>query len=525
MSLIRKITLTYSIIFVVAIVCAGLAVWGSFVSHDNLERSSLAHYSYETHMRLHLNVTQLFDEMEDSIVSVRRPNELEQGLAKDVKANFASLREIISQEILMVGEEEVEEIEALAQLESDINNQINRYKDLRQVILSETTEIPVEKIFSLIAENTDASISEQIQEALDEELEEVEETRTESLFVMAVKRYSALVLGLVAIVATFICQRLIALRFAMPLQAIVKGAKQFAEGSYSERIEIREDGELKQIADTVNDAARLAEERQETLHQANARLEKEVHERTADLHKTILTLEEQQKQRQQLLADVSHELRTPLTIIQGEVDVTLRGGDKDSETYKEALRRAGDAAKHTAQLVNDVLFIGRHELGQSKLKIQRADLVTLLVDAIDTMNAYQEHHSTNINFRSDLEEAMVSMDVDRLRQVVLVLIENACRYGGAQVDVRVNRAPGGFVFTVADDGPGIDEADIEQLFQRFFRGSNAAELYEAGAGLGLPVAKSIVEAHGGRIEVVSTPGNGAEFTVFVPEKNSLRAVS
>ena len=525
MSLIRKITLTYVTFFFVAIASAGFAVWGSFISHYNLERTTLANAAFEIEMNLHLNVTRLFDEMEDSIVAKSSPSQVESDLKLLVKEDFRKLRAVTTQEILMVGQEEADEIQAIAKLESDINAQVSRYEALRREISGSENNLTAKQIISLIAKNNDISIDDQITAALEEERQEVKKTSAQSHAVMSFKRWVALFLGLVAVAASYVCQRLILLRFSRPLKAIVQGAERFATGEYRKRIEIDEDGELKHIADTVNDAARLAEERQETLHQANARLEREVQERTAELHNTILTLEEQQKQRQQLLADVSHELRTPLTIIQGEVDVALRGGDKDPKDYKEALRRAGDAAKHTTQLVNDVLFIGRHELGQSKLKIRQNDLVTLLVDAVDTMNAYQEHHNVSIVYKADLNDAVVAMDADRMRQVILILIENACKYGGTIVEVCINRAPGGYVFAVRDDGPGIEEGEREQLFQRFFRGSNAAERYEGGAGLGLPVAKSIVEAHGGRIEVVSVPGCGAEFTVYVPEKNALKAVS
>ena len=526
MTLTNKIGLSYGILLLVAIICAILTLWAVMRSQFHLERTFLAHQSYEAHLRLSLNAEELFNEMEYAILSGdRSESATEKRLIVAINEDVEFIRGVVSDEILLVGEEEIEELNEIAELKSRINQQILRYAELRETARADVNTMNVGPALAKIRAQRDPKITEEIQEALTGETAEVEEAREASLAMMARKSAIAVTLAIVAVLCAAYSILLILRELTIPLRKIVQGAQQFADGNFSHRINVSGDIELKKVADAVNNAARLAENRHMSLEHANSQLEKEVHARTSELRQTILSLEEQQIKRQQLLADVSHELRTPLTVIQGEADIALRGGEKEAATYIEALKRASEAAKHTAQLVNDVLFIGRQELGQAKLKLQRNDLVSLMKSTIESSRVFQDRRETAIEFDSDLEEAIVAIDANRMRQVIMVLLENACHYGGKHIWANISASPGGYSLSVRDDGPGISETEQSKVFERFFRGSNAGERYEAGTGLGLPVAKSIIEAHQGRISVSSIPGAGAEFSVYLPAKRVLRAVS
>ena len=115
-------------------------------------------------------------------------------------------------------------------------------------------------------------------------------------------------------------------------------------------------------------------------------------------------------------------------------------------------------------------------------------------------------------------------DPGRVRQVVMILLENARLYGGSQISVRLDDTPNGYAVSVSDNGTGLAEDDLAHVFERFFRGSNAALRYDGGAGLGLPVAKAIVETHGGQIALTSTPGEGVEARFTLPGRAYLAAV-
>ena len=122
-------------------------------------------------------------------------------------------------------------------------------------------------------------------------------------------------------------------------------------------------------------------------------------------------------------------------------------------------------------------------------------------------------------------EAQIRGDMGRIRQIILILLENAFQYGGQMIEVRLDSAPRGYAVSISDDGPGMTDDEQSRAFERFFRGSNAAVRYDQGAGLGLPMAKAIVDAHGGEIAVKSSPGAGLTVSFTLPKRARLAAVS
>ena len=525
-NLVRRISISYGLLLFIALGCAAAAVWASFAAQYHLNRADLAHRAYEAHLKISVDTTKLFKELQKGLLfeGAAQP-EVQEALMKSIAQDIASIRTVITDEIVLVGEEEVEELETLDRLRERIDETILHYEKVsaeedRIALISDPAALA-----AFVNHPSKQAVYDEIQIALDEEIGEVIETHEEALGMATITRLLAVIFGGLAAAIAGISVLMLTRDITQPLQEIVTGARKFAAGDYEHNIDKSIGGSLGQVANAINDAAAIAKERQETLEDAKVRLEHEVALQTAELRRTILTLEEQKKTRQRFLADVSHELRTPLTVIQGEVDIALRGGDKDPQTYKEALQRASDAAKHTAQLVNDVLFIGRQESDQAKLQLKREDLVDLVRSVLHTTLSMQQEHNVDVDFIPETESAIAPVDVDRIRQVLMILLENACHYGGDKITIRLMSSIEGFALIFKDNGPGISAEDLEQVFTRYFRGSNAAERYEAGAGLGLPVAKSIIDAHKGKIDVTSTPGDGVEFRILLPAKNTLRAVS
>jgi len=180
---------------------------------------------------------------------------------------------------------------------------------------------------------------------------------------------------------------------------------------------------------------------------------------------------------------LSHELRTPLTIIKGEADIALRGDDKSRDVYQDALRRVSEAADHTARLVDGLLFVARTEAGEIRLELQRVQLHTVVEEARDIF-------SHEVSVEGGGGDGTVRCDPGRIRQALLVLLENARHHGRDRIHVRTGTDVAGLTVSVEDSGPGMNDADKALAFERFFRGSNAAERYRKGTGLGLPVALS-----------------------------------
>jgi signal transduction histidine kinase len=226
--------------------------------------------------------------------------------------------------------------------------------------------------------------------------------------------------------------------------------------------------------------------------------------------------------RRGFFADISHELRTPLTVIRGEGEISLRGRNKPVPEYKRSIERIVEQAKHLSVLVNDLLFIARQGAGAARLKLHTLDLGDLLAKVCGDAKVIAHGKAVDIALANGTAHDVVRGDPARLRQLFLVLLDNAVRYSKSRgaVKVEIGSANGEVTVRVTDRGIGIPPEELEGIFERFRRGGNAASMNEEGLGLGLPVAKAIVEAHRGRIEMTSRLGEGTTVTVALPAEGA-----
>ena len=213
-------------------------------------------------------------------------------------------------------------------------------------------------------------------------------------------------------------------------------------------------------------------------------------------------------------ADASHELRTPLTSIAGYIDVLNKGAKDDPGTLDHILGAMRDEVDRMTRLVRDLVSLARLD-ANDQLRLERLDLTSLVEEVCQQTRAMAPDREINLHAA---EGAWVEADADRMRQVLLNLADNAIKYTPpqAQVEFAVQRYDSTVQVSVADTGPGISPKDREHLFDRFYRAEQSRTREKGGAGLGLAIAKKIVEAHRGSISVDSPPQGGTVFSVRLP---------
>ena len=229
-------------------------------------------------------------------------------------------------------------------------------------------------------------------------------------------------------------------------------------------------------------------------------------------------LERSDEMRRSLTADVAHELRTPLHIIQGNLEGVLDGIYDPSEEHIEATL---DETRMLARLVDDLHTLSQAEAGQLSLFIETVDVAELLADVQTSFSgqAAVKEIDLSVIIEGDPAGLVVSGDVDRLDQVLSNLVINALRYtpGGGRVTLQAGREDGNVQIVVADTGEGITAEALPYVFERFWRGDlSRTHVDGAGAGLGLAIARQLVDAHGGTITATSEPGVGTRFTIALP---------
>ena len=229
-------------------------------------------------------------------------------------------------------------------------------------------------------------------------------------------------------------------------------------------------------------------------------------------------LQRADQQRRNLTADVAHELRTPLHIIQGNLEGILDGVYTPDADHIEATL---DETRTLARLVDDLHTLSQAEAGQLPLTIEPVDVTDLLADIQTSFSGQAEvkNISLTVGFDGKPADLTVQGDAGRLDQVLSNLVMNAIRHTpeGGEIVLYAERENGRVCLTVRDTGEGIAPEDLPYIFNRFWRGDKSRTHADgAGGGLGLAIAKQLVEAHHGTIEVASTPGLGTTFTIILP---------
>jgi signal transduction histidine kinase len=217
-----------------------------------------------------------------------------------------------------------------------------------------------------------------------------------------------------------------------------------------------------------------------------------------------------------LIAVLAHDIKGPLTSIVGFAEL-LEEGYLDGAAATDAARTIRTNAQRLATLANDVLALSRIEHGELEVAADRVDLVAIVKSAIELHGSERA-----ITFSSDVTNAPVRGDADRLRQVFDNLLRNAVKYspGGQPVDVTVTTQGDAFRVAVRDRGIGIPDDEQQKLFERFSRASNARRAKIAGSGIGLFIVKMIVDRHGGSVAAQSKLGGGSTFLVTLPNMDA-----
>lgn len=292
---------------------------------------------------------------------------------------------------------------------------------------------------------------------------------------------AAAFLGLAAATASAFVATLISPRLFRPLEEIARLAGQIS----------RADDLSRRLPDTGRDD--------------------EIGQLTLALNQTLARLEELFTAQQRFLADVSHELRTPLTTIRGNVDLMRRMGGADDVSLDDIEAEL----ERMTRLVNDLLLLARADVGSLPVTTETVEMDTLLLDVYRQVKALRPKVEVTLE---EVDQVQVTGDSDRLKQLILNLVDNAVKYtpAGGQVFLSLHKDAGYAELTVRDTGIGIPEEDLPFIFDRFYRVDKARARAHGGSGLGLSIARWIVDVHKGTLTVDSKVGEGTTFTVRLP---------
>jgi two-component system, OmpR family, sensor histidine kinase BaeS len=278
-----------------------------------------------------------------------------------------------------------------------------------------------------------------------------------------------------------------------PLEELVSAAGRLAAGDRSARVEI---GGLSETA---------------TLGAA-------FNEMADDLEREASKRDQLDRLKDEFVLTASHELRSPLTSVQGFAELLMLDRDSLTPRQVETVEIILDNCRHLVRLLNDLLDLARSDAGRLSIQPRPTELAPLIDDAVRTMRGQTETARQNLAQQIEPDLPLVNVEPSRIRQILVNLLTNAHEYSpeGASIAVTARSEGAEVVIAVIDDGPGIPESQLDQIFERFTRGDAGLTQRVGGTGLGLAISKSLVELHGGTIEAESTVGEGSTFSFRLP---------
>ena len=283
----------------------------------------------------------------------------------------------------------------------------------------------------------------------------------------------------IALFLTFVLSR----RILAPVKALTNAARQLGKGDFSQRVHSEDKGEIGELAQSFNSMAD--------------------------------DLERAEQLRRNMVADVAHELRTPLSNLSGYLEAVRDGIVKpDADT----IRSLDEEATLLSRLVDDLQELSLAEAGELKLICQKEDITKLIKQTVAAIQTQGRVKGLMISASLQDKLPTVNIDSHRISQVLRNLIENAVTHTAKGDAITVTaREQGNWVeVTVTDTGEGIPAEDLPNIFERFYRVDKSRSRITGGTGLGLTIAKRLVEAHGGKIEVQSEVGKGSRFSFTLP---------
>lgn len=520
----RKLAVSLCVLLSIILLQAGMAFWAQQNSEFHTERNRVANQMLAEFISLRADKQRLKVWLAEYLLTEDANTQFRDTLFARMQQQLTTLEQLAIRDQLYHTTETdlqhtMQQVKVISLLQTNLQTleqalktrEIARYKDDAERWTA---------LISLFDKIQDTDLAELLQQAIVGQRQRAQSTESDALnAVQSVKRTTILI-SLLGLVLAIMLGFYLARALSRPLQSLLDGTKQLQQGHFEYRIAEQGPGEFAELARQFNLMSGYIAEYAKREKQSQLAAEQLVAERTSQLQQALDQLHQAEYRQKQLLADISHELRTPATSIQGEAEISLRGQPKSTSDYQDAFSRILSASQQLSRRIDDLLLLARGEDRLRQVQLHTKPLSQFIQQSISTIQQWLPAavplHTAIAGRTADPLYLLV--DDEKFSAVLRIIVDNARQYAkdSPALNLKLYATETELQLTLADQGIGIQPDEIAQVFARHYRSSAARQARPDGLGIGLCIAKDIMEAHDGAISLTANQPRGTCVTLTLP---------
>lgn len=520
----RKLAITLCILLAIMLLQSVIAFWAHQNSEFHTERNRVANQMLSEFISLRADKQRLKVWLAEYLITEDANTSFRDTLFVRMQQQLDALDKLAIRDQVLNNHEQdlqhtMQQVKVISLLQTNLQTLENALKT-REIAQYQNDTERWRVLISLFDKFQDTDLSELLQQAIAQQKQRASITEQEALTAVKRVKLTIALISLAGVIFAIVIGYHLSKALSRPLQQLLNGTKQLQQGHFHHRISETGPAEFAELARQFNlmsgYIADFAEKEKQSQHIA----EKLVQDRTAQLQHALEQLHQAEFRQKQLLADISHELRTPTTTIQGEAEISLRGHAKSSSEYQEAFTRILAATQQLSRRIDDLLMLARGEDKLLQVQLHALALPVFLQQTQQTVRQQLEPVFT-VSWQvqaQEIDEYWLLLDAEKFTSVLRIITENTKHYAKqtphVQLLIKVSEAE--LTLTLIDQGIGITPEDSARLFERHYRSSEARQTRPDGLGIGLCIARAIMEAHDGAITLAANTPNGTQVTLTLP---------
>lgn len=521
----QQLKISFVILTIFSVIQAALTLWVARESDYHIEKGRVSNRILTEFIDLGGNKQRLKVWLAQYLLTKDSSLEVKTNLISKMNNSLTSLDQLFerdqqlnngnSSELLIISEQK-QRLDSLKENIKKLEYEVNKIDKNKSLDPGEAWKFMIQIFDSLDGNDLRKVITDAI------EIQKLRATEAETTAKNYIKYFNTSVYFLTALIVLiiFIFSYLMQNAVKDPIQNLVKAAEEYSKGNMNYRIQKIANNEFGILASKFNEMALELEKARLDEIQKRSEIEQAVNIRTQELKFAVDKLQKAEYERKIFLSNISHELKTPATAILGEASVTLRGGNKPAEDYKESLESIQTIGRQLSNRIDDLLLLARTDGDFFRIQLveTKSEALEQLLD--EALAIVDTNSKVKFSIQTKIENFKILIDRDRFVQLAVIVLDNAVRYNqnNSTIDINLSCDENKLNFSVTNFCENTADINFDQIFDRYYRSHHARLVRPDGLGIGLHLAQTIVNSHHGQVKAEAVSDKYFKLSVDIPTK-------